>query len=146
MMMQLFQKSFSKDNWPAVAFTSDETSALHLVTNAVNVYDPQNFSQGECFGMETLSPLSLPIVLSATRILRRCLFVAAGVVKKLAVKGLAGFAVSPNTSSPLVAAYVPEGKGAPGFVGIWALEKLSKGDSPAPLARRSFFRVRNTEL
>ncbi|BDA46939.1 Eukaryotic translation initiation factor 2A [Coccomyxa sp. Obi] len=108
-MMQLFQTSFSKDNWPAVAFTSDETSALHLVTNAVNVYDPQNFSQG--------------------------------VVKKLAVKGLAGFAVSPNSSSPLVAAYVPEGKGAPGFVGIWALDKLSKGDSPAPLARRSFFRA-----
>ena len=66
-------------------------------------------------------------------------------MKKLAVKGLAGFAVSPNASSPLVAAYVPEGKGAPGFVGIWALEKLSKGESPAPLARRSFFRVRNPQ-
>lgn len=62
--------------------------------------------------------------------------------KKLAVKGLAGFAVSPNTSAPLLAAYVPEGKGAPGFVGIWPLAQLSKGDSPAPVTRRSFFRVR----
>ncbi|KAK9918766.1 hypothetical protein WJX75_006714 [Coccomyxa subellipsoidea] len=113
-VMQLFQKSFSRDHWPAVAFTPDETSALHLVTNAVNVYNPQNFSQG--------------------------------VAKKLAVKGLAGFAVSPNASAPLLAAYVPEGKGAPGFVGIWDLNQLSKGDSPAPIARRSFFRANAAQL
>jgi uncharacterized protein with WD repeat len=69
-------------------------------------------------------------------------YLTAGVAKKLAVKGLAGFAVSPNASAPLLAAYVPEGKGAPGFVGIWDLNQLSKGDSPAPIARRSFFRVR----
>ncbi|EIE21931.1 eIF2A-domain-containing protein [Coccomyxa subellipsoidea C-169] len=113
-VMQLFQKSFSRDHWPAVAFTADETSALHLVTNAVNVYDPHNFSQG--------------------------------VAKKLAVKGLAGFAVSPNTAKPLLAAYVPEGKSAPGFVGIWDLNQLSKGDSPAPIARRSFFRANAAQL
>lgn len=45
--MQLFQKSYSKDTWPAISFTGDESSALHLVTNAVNVYDPADFASGE---------------------------------------------------------------------------------------------------
>ena len=47
MAMQLFQKSYSKDTWPAISFTGDESSALHLVTNAVNVYDPADFASGE---------------------------------------------------------------------------------------------------
>ena len=45
--MQLFQKSYSRDTWPAISFTGDEGSALHLVTNAVNIYDPTNFPAGE---------------------------------------------------------------------------------------------------
>lgn len=65
----------------------------------------------------------------------------AGVVRKLSLKGVGGFAVSPTVEAPLLAAYVPEAKGAPGFAGIWRLEQLSKGDSPPPLTRRSFFRV-----
>ena len=40
-----------------------------------------------------------------------------------------------------LAAYVPECKGAPGFVGVWPLGQLSKAESPPPVARRSFFRV-----
>lgn len=44
--MQLFQKSYSRDMWPAISFTGDESSALHLVTNAVNVYDPADFPSG----------------------------------------------------------------------------------------------------
>lgn len=44
--MQLFQKGYSKDTWPAVSFTGDESNAFHLVTNAVNVYDPANFASG----------------------------------------------------------------------------------------------------
>ena len=47
MAMQLFQKSYSKDTWPAISFTGDESSAFHLVTNAVNVYDPVDFVSGE---------------------------------------------------------------------------------------------------
>ena len=47
MAMQLFQKSYSRDTWPAISFTGDEGSALHLVTNAVNIYDPANFPAGE---------------------------------------------------------------------------------------------------
>ena len=44
--MQLYQKSYSRDTWPAISFTGDESSALHLVTNAVNVYDPVDFASG----------------------------------------------------------------------------------------------------
>ena len=44
--MQLFQKSYSRDTWPAISFTGNESSAFHLVTNAVNVYDPTNFASG----------------------------------------------------------------------------------------------------
>lgn len=50
-VMQLFQKSYSRDNWPAITFTSDESSALHLVTNAINIYDPRNFSQGAAISL-----------------------------------------------------------------------------------------------
>ncbi len=65
-----------------------------------------------------------------------------GVKAKLAVKGLGGFAVSPSHDRPLIAAYIPEAKGSPGFVGVWDLAGLTKSpESPPPLARRSFFRV-----
>ena len=65
-----------------------------------------------------------------------------GVQKKLGLKGVGGFAVSQNVGAVQLAAYVPEGKGAPGFVGVWPLGQLSKAESPPPVARRSFFRVR----
>ena len=64
-----------------------------------------------------------------------------GVQKKLGLKGVGGFAVSQNAGAIHLAAYVPEGKGAPGFVGVWPLGQLSKAESPPPVARRSFFRV-----
>ena len=44
--MQLYQKGFSRDAWPSLAFTADEGRALHAVTNAVNIYDPASFSTG----------------------------------------------------------------------------------------------------
>ena len=66
----------------------------------------------------------------------------AGVVAKLALKGVGGFALSPNQDAPSLAAVVPEAKGCPGFAGVWPLAALSKsGEPPAPVARRSFFRV-----
>lgn len=47
-----------------------------------------------------------------------------------------------DNASAKLAAWVPEGKGAPGFVGIWNVAALGKSqDAPAPVARRSFFRV-----
>ena len=61
---------------------------------------------------------------------------------KLALKGVGGFALSPNQDAPNLAAVVPEAKGCPGFAGVWPLASLSKsGESTAPVARRSFFRV-----
>ena len=68
----------------------------------------------------------------------------AGVQYKLPLKNVGGFGLSPaaDTSQLKLAAWVPEGKGAPGFVGIWDVNSLGKSqDAPAPIARRSFFRV-----
>ena len=66
-----------------------------------------------------------------------------GVAKKLGLKGIGGFAVSPSPSDEVLAAFVPEGKGIPGFIGLWKLRELGKSpDSPAPYCRRSFFRAR----
>ena len=50
--------------------------------------------------------------------------------------------MSQNAGSAQLAAYVPEGKGSPGFVGVWPLAQLSKNETPPPTARRSFFRVK----
>ena len=49
--LQLFQKSFSRDNWPTLQLTADESLVLHAVNNAVNAYETHNASAGE------LSPL-----------------------------------------------------------------------------------------
>lgn len=68
----------------------------------------------------------------------------AGVQYKLPLKNVGGFGLSPaaDTSELKLAAWVAEGKGAPGFVGIWHVNSLGKSqDAAAPLARRSFFRV-----
>ena len=63
-------------------------------------------------------------------------------VRKLGLKSVGGFAVSPDAESPVLAAFVPEGKGIPGYIGLWRLSDLDKAPvSPAPFARRSFFRV-----
>lgn len=67
-----------------------------------------------------------------------------GVQHKLPLKNVGGFGLSSALDSEglKLAAWVPEGKGAPGFVGIWDVQSLGKSqDAPAPVARRSFFRV-----
>lgn len=64
-------------------------------------------------------------------------------LKKLPLKGVGGCAVSPGAGAPVLAAFVPEAKGAPGYVGVWRMDQLGAGgDTPAPIARRTFFRVR----
>jgi uncharacterized protein with WD repeat len=61
------------------------------------------------------------------------------------LKGVAGFAVSPAEGRSLLAAYVPEAKGSPGFVALYDPAAISAGgDAPAPLCRKSFYRVRGT--
>ena len=63
-------------------------------------------------------------------------------LKKLPLKGVGGCAVSPSAGAPALAAFVPEAKGAPGFVGVWRMDQLGAGgDAPTPVARRTFFRV-----
>lgn len=70
----------------------------------------------------------------------------AGILRKLHLKGLGGFAVSP-AGGPHLAAYVPEMKGSPGFVAIYDHSQLIKGgDPPPPICRRSFFRANQVKL
>lgn len=64
-------------------------------------------------------------------------------LKKLPLKGVGGCAMSPAAGAPALAAFVPEAKGAPGYVGVWRMDQLGAGgDTPVPIARRTFFRVR----
>ena len=57
------------------------------------------------------------------------------------LKGVGGVALSPV--GHVLAAWVPEAKGVPGFVGLWDHRQLtSAGDAPTALSRKSFFRVR----
>ena len=46
-VLQLFQKTMSKEAWPALQLTADETLTFHLVNNAVNVYSTADFAAGE---------------------------------------------------------------------------------------------------
>jgi translation initiation factor 2A len=115
--LALRQKGLNRDHWPSFQFTADEGAAAFMVTNTVHRYDPGNF--------------------------------AAGPIARLPVKGLSAFALSPapvgsgngnSASDPIVAVYVPEHKGAPGHVALYALADVAAGAAPPPLARRSFFR------
>ena len=45
-VMQLFQKTMSKESWPCLHLSTDEAVACHLVTNAVNVYSTSDFAAG----------------------------------------------------------------------------------------------------
>ena len=63
--------------------------------------------------------------------------------KRLSLKGVAGFAVCPAPQRPLLAAYVPEAKGQPGFIALYDYTAIgASGDAPPPLCRKSFYRVR----
>ena len=53
---------------------------------------------------------------------------------------MGGAALSP--AGAVLAAYVPEARGVPGFVGLYDYRVLDKnGDPPPPISRKSFFRV-----
>ncbi|PSC70931.1 eukaryotic translation initiation factor eIF2A family [Micractinium conductrix] len=114
-VLSLYQKMFSKDSWPSVQFTADESLAFQQVTNAVNIYSAADFG--------------------------------AGVSKRMPLKGVAGVAVCPAAGTPLVAAYVPESKGSPGFIALYDYSAIStSGDAPAPLCRKSFYRANAAQL
>ncbi|KAL4428252.1 hypothetical protein ABPG75_002341 [Micractinium tetrahymenae] len=114
-LLSLHQKLFTKDSWPSVQFTADESLAFHQVTNAVSIYSTADFG--------------------------------AGVSKRLSLKGVAGFAVCPALDRSVVAAYVPESKGSPGFIGLYDYAAISAGgDAPPPLCRKSFYRANAARL
>ena len=66
----------------------------------------------------------------------------AGVSQRVAVKGVAGFAACPAPASTLLAAYVPEAKGSPGFVALYDYATAASGEALTPICRKGFFRVR----
>ncbi|KAI3428624.1 hypothetical protein D9Q98_007447 [Chlorella vulgaris] len=72
---------------------------------------------------------------------------AAGVSKRLPLKGVGAFAVCPTPSRPLVAAYVPEAKGSPAFIALYDYSAISAtGDAPPPICRKSFYRANAAQL
>ena len=52
MLLQLFQKAFSREAWPAIQLTADEGLAFHAQPNAVNVYNPREFAAGAALLMQ----------------------------------------------------------------------------------------------
>jgi translation initiation factor 2A len=68
---------------------------------------------------------------------------ASGAARRLRVPSVSSASLSPGPN-PVVAAFVPEAKGAPGSVRIFALPTCAPGEAvegTTALARRSFFRV-----
>lgn len=48
-VLELHQKSVTRDSWPAVQWRPDDSSAYHCVTNNVHVYERANgFAQYRC--------------------------------------------------------------------------------------------------
>lgn len=91
-VLSLHQKTFSKENWPSVQFDLNETTAVHMVTNTLHVYDPKKFNDGPCFKFP---------------------------VKGLA--GFSLSPVRSTDSFGLVAVYIPEAKGSPGAIALYNL-------------------------
>lgn len=47
-VVQLYQKGMSKEAWPALQLTYDETYLAHMVNNTVNLYKTRAFAEGTC--------------------------------------------------------------------------------------------------
>ena len=108
--LSVFQKHFSRDAWPSVQWSSDEALACRCVNNEVHFFDGTDFGKG--------------------------------IIKKLRLPSVEAAALSPaDAQNTLVACYVPEVKGAPASVTLFETAQLTpKGDAPAPIARKSFFK------
>jgi translation initiation factor 2A len=110
----LHQKQFTRDKWPSLQWSDDESVLMRLVANEVQLFSPAAFGDPP---------------------------------RRLRVPALSAASLSPGPQ-PVVAAFVPEAKGAPASLRIYALpapgaEPVSE---PAPLARRSFFRVSHVKF
>jgi hypothetical protein len=47
MVLQLFQRNFSKEAWPSLQLPSDESVVAHANPNVVNFYDPADPTAGQ---------------------------------------------------------------------------------------------------
>ncbi|XRB05145.1 Eukaryotic translation initiation factor 2A [Pycnococcus provasolii] len=121
------EKGGVQSMWPALQFSSDEKCVVRLATNEVQVF---------------VTDLQDPM--------------AAAPLRRVRVENIASGAVSPAKDTLMVAAYVPEIKGAPASVRVYNVQ-LSDDQlvnhtatpveaTPEPIARRSFFRCSSVKL
>ena len=61
-MLQLFQRSFSKEAWPSLQLPSDELVVAHANPNVVNFYDPADSSAGRSMIIELNTTCNDPAV------------------------------------------------------------------------------------
>ena len=47
MVLQLFQRNFSKEAWPSLQLPSDESAVAHANPNVINFYDPADPAAGQ---------------------------------------------------------------------------------------------------
>jgi translation initiation factor 2A len=126
-LLALHQKLLNKDHWPTIQYDNTESLAFHAVTNTLHIYNTSNYAAGPC--------------------------------GKLPIKGLFAFSVCPITTKPgsgsggikgpLVATYVAESKGAPGYAALYDTSPaLSSPNAPLPdpICRKSFFRASECRL
>ncbi len=45
-VLQLFQRTFTKESWPALQLPADESVVAHANPNVINFYDPADPSAG----------------------------------------------------------------------------------------------------
>lgn len=114
MVFSMAHKQVAKDAWPVLHWAHDDSCFMHMVTNTLHVY-----SRADGFAA----------------------------YRKVAIKGIGGVAVCPapspsSSSSPLVAAFLPEVKGSPAAAGVYGTD----GAEPAPIVRKSFFRTQGAKL
>ena len=117
-VLSLTQKELDKDHWPSVQFTADEAHCVIQVTNTLHVYDLKDG--------DTAPP---------------CV--------KFPVKGVSKFSLCPTAKMEgemLVMTYVPEIKGTPGYLALHRIVSCPQGETPTPLARKSFFRANSVRF
>ena len=55
-MLQLFQRTFTKESWPALQLPADESVVAHANPNVINFYDPAGPSSGQCSSLLDRTP------------------------------------------------------------------------------------------
>ncbi len=67
-VLQLFQRTFAKESWPALQLPADESVVAHANPNVINFYDPADPSAGpQRLLLSQWSDASFPRALLASR-------------------------------------------------------------------------------